>query len=323
MSDAHLVIGGSGSFRDDRGHAERRGARRHDDHADGQRRRRQPTTTFTLSVTMGTYYLAEGATGSFFDTSTSCSRIRTRGRRARDDHVPQDGRHVASSRRGRSCRPVADDDSGRRIRRASKTPRSRPPSRSTDASAARRRAHDALGCDAAMARTPRRRRPARRRTWYFAEGSQGFFSTYLLLANPQTDGEHRARDVLPRKRAARSCATYPLEPDSRMTIDAGADAELRDHSFGVACHVRSAGRGRARDVLRHGSALEGGHESAGVDRAVHEWFLAEGATGRVLRHVRAARESRTTTPAESRSRILPDRGVPVTRTVIGPGAGSG
>ena len=22
-------------------------------------------------------------------------------------------------------------------------------------------------------------------TWYFAEGSQGFFSTYLLLANPQ------------------------------------------------------------------------------------------------------------------------------------------
>ena len=24
------------------------------------------------------------------------------------------------------------------------------------------------------------------KTWYFAEGSQGFFSTYVLLANPQS-----------------------------------------------------------------------------------------------------------------------------------------
>ena len=38
------------------------------------------TTTFVLSVTSGTYYLAEGATGAS-STRTSCSRIRTRRRR--------------------------------------------------------------------------------------------------------------------------------------------------------------------------------------------------------------------------------------------------
>ena len=53
------------------------------------------------------------------------------------------------------------------------------------------------------ARTPRRRRPARPRSWYFAEGSQGFFSTYFLLANPH-DGQRRATvTYLPRERAAR------------------------------------------------------------------------------------------------------------------------
>ena len=38
--------------------------------------------------------------------------------------------------------------------------------------------------------------------WYFAEGSQGFFSTFLLLANPHAVGEHRARHLAPRRRGA-------------------------------------------------------------------------------------------------------------------------
>ncbi len=78
-----------------------------------------------------------------------------------------------------------------------------------------------MGCDAATARTPKRRRLARAPTWYFAEGAQGFFSTYLLLANPQATANTAHVTYLPRERAGDRRATYPLAPGSRTTIDAG------------------------------------------------------------------------------------------------------
>src|SRR5262249_43249730 len=54
-------------------------------------------------------------------------------------------------------------------------------------------------------------------TWYFAEGSQGFFSTFLLLANPQT-AANQATVTYFREGGTPLVRTYALGPESRSTI---------------------------------------------------------------------------------------------------------
>ena len=117
--------------------------------------------------------------------------------------------------------------------------------------------------------------------WYFAEGSQGFFFTYLLLANPNSSANVATVDWL-LEGAAPVQRTYNLS------------AELAHHNR-RRCRCRSR-----RPLLRHRRHLQpspgpsertmyfgtppdvlfkAGHNSAGVNAPSTSWFLAEGATG--------------------------------------------
>ncbi|MEO5822649.1 MAG: hypothetical protein ABIT71_19245 [Vicinamibacteraceae bacterium] len=118
------------------------------------------------------------------------------------------------------------------------------------------------------------------RRWYFAEGSQGFFFTYLLLANPGNTANTATIDWLV-EGAASVQRTVQLPPASRTTIDAGADAALVGRSFGIVVNFsepavaeRAMYFGTPPDVL-----FKAGHDSAGVTTPSTQWFLAEGATG--------------------------------------------
>ena len=159
------------------------------------------------------------------------------------------------------------------------------------------------------------------RTWYFAEGSQGFFFTYLLLANPADRANRATIDWLIEGAPAQR-RVVSLAPNSRTTIDAGADAALVGRSFGIvvtfaepAVAERAMYFGSPPDVL-----FKAGHDSAGVNAPATQWVLAEGATGPFFETFILLGN-----PEPGRGdghAAVPDRsGVEVTRTVTVPGDG--
>ena len=122
-------------------------------------------------------------------------------------------------------------------------------------------------------------------TWYFAEGSQGFFHTYLLLANPQTFPITASVQYL-REGEAVLTRTYPVPATSRFTVDLSTEPEVQNRSFGMVVTFSSntslvPGPGSAERAMYFGDVplFSGGHESAGVNAPSKTWFLAEGATG--------------------------------------------
>jgi autotransporter-associated beta strand protein len=116
------------------------------------------------------------------------------------------------------------------------------------------------------------------KTWFFAEGTQGFFSTYVLLTNPHPDANSATVQYLV-EGALPIVRTYPLDPESRFTIDAGADQELRNKTFGMTVTFDQPGTAERAMYFGTSPLWKGGHESAGVTAPSTSWFLAEGATG--------------------------------------------
>jgi hypothetical protein len=118
---------------------------------------------------------------------------------------------------------------------------------------------------------------APRTRWYFAEGSQGFFDTYVLLANPNGATASVTISFL-LESGAPVAKVYGVGPTSRLTIHAGSIPELRGKSFGIV--VESNAPIVAERAMYFGTPLfNGGHESAGVGAPSLTWFHAEGATG--------------------------------------------
>ncbi len=155
-------------------------------------------------------------------------------------------------------------------------------------------------------------------TWYFAEGSQGFFYTYLLLANPNPGSNVATVDWL-LEGAPAVQRTYNLAPNSRTTIDAGADAALVGRSFGIV--VTFAVPGSAERTMYFGAPpdvlFKGGHNSAGVTAPATSWFLAEGATGPFFEtYVLLANPNAS--PVIAALTFLPQSGAAVTRSVTIP-----
>ena len=114
--------------------------------------------------------------------------------------------------------------------------------------------------------------------WLFAEGSQGFFNTYILLANDNAT----ATDVTVRfllEGGGVVNVNITVAAKSRHTLFAGDVPALVGQSFGI--DITSVYPIIAeRSMYLPGARLfEGGHESAGVNAASKRWFLAEGATG--------------------------------------------
>ena len=151
-------------------------------------------------------------------------------------------------------------------------------------------------------------------TWYFAEGSQGFFLTYLLLTNPNTSNRgHRplpARERGPRR--AELHAGAAVAPDRRLRLDPGAPQP----SFGI--EVTFDAPGAAERAMYFGlppndPLFKAGHESAGVSAPATEWFLAEGATGNFFEtFVLVANPNAS--PADLTVTYITETGAVVTRT---------
>lgn len=155
--------------------------------------------------------------------------------------------------------------------------------------------------------------------WYFAEGSQGFFHTYLLLANPQATANRATVEYL-RESGPPVTRTYDLAPSSRRTVDAAADPELVNRSFGMTVTFDAPGAAERAMYFGDSPLFNGGHGSAGVTVPSTTWFLAEGATGPffetflLLANPGNAAATATVT-------YLPDTGSPVTTSkTIGPHA---
>jgi hypothetical protein len=117
-----------------------------------------------------------------------------------------------------------------------------------------------------------------RTRWYFGEGSQGFFDTYVLIANPNGTAAAVTVSFLPESGPPVQ-RTYAVAGTSRFTLFAGDVPELQGRSFGIT--VDSDQPVLAERAMYFGSARiwDAGHESAGVPGAATRWFHAEGATG--------------------------------------------
>jgi autotransporter-associated beta strand protein len=116
--------------------------------------------------------------------------------------------------------------------------------------------------------------------WYFAEGSQGFFSTYLLLANPNaTPSEVNVEYLI--EGGEPFTRTYDVPALSRLTIDAGTDPKLVDRSFGMVVTFPQAQPGLAERAMYFGAdpLWKGGHAAAGATSPSTSAYVAEGATG--------------------------------------------
>jgi subtilisin-like proprotein convertase family protein len=114
--------------------------------------------------------------------------------------------------------------------------------------------------------------------WLFAEGSQGFFSTYVLLANDNNS----LTDVIITflvEGGAPVVHHTSVPAKSRVTVDAGTIPQLVNSSFGIDVISEQPIIAERAMYLPGARLFEGGHESAGVNSPSRSWFLAEGATG--------------------------------------------
>jgi hypothetical protein len=116
------------------------------------------------------------------------------------------------------------------------------------------------------------------RTWYFAEGAQGFFQTFLLLANPEPQINRVTVNWL-REGRDQLTTTYALAPRSRTTIFAGAIPGLVDTAFGMVVTFEQPGAAERAMYFGERPLFKGGHASVGAYEPSQSWHLAEGATG--------------------------------------------
>jgi hypothetical protein len=155
--------------------------------------------------------------------------------------------------------------------------------------------------------------------WYFAEGSQGFFLTYFLLSNPQPTANVAHVTFLREGRPPIS-RNYDLAPSSRRTIFAGDEPELADTAFGARIQFDQPGAAERAMYFGRDPLWIGGHESIGVNAPSTRWFLAEGATGVFFRtYVLLANPGSEN--ATATLRFLPATTAPVTRRVDVPAGG--
>jgi subtilisin-like proprotein convertase family protein len=116
--------------------------------------------------------------------------------------------------------------------------------------------------------------------WLFAEGSQGFFDTFILLANDNaTPADVSVKYLI--EGGSPVTVPYTLQPHSRRTIFAGDQPEVVNTSFGldITSNLPIAAERSMYFPHSGGRTFEGGHEAAGTNGTSTRWYLAEGATG--------------------------------------------
>jgi hypothetical protein len=267
------------------------------------------TTSFTTTVNEFTYSFAEGAVGTFFDTDITLGNPSGSNAPLTIDFLPESGGALTLNTNvtAQSPLPVSVD---------SVVANGSPSTvvHSTDAvplAAERTMIWDTSGYGGHGATSVA---PATR--WLFAEGSQGFFDTFVLLANDNT----AATDVTVRfllESGGVVNVNVNIPGKSRHTMYAGDVAALRQQSFGI--DVRSVQPIIAeRAMYLPGRRLfEGGHESAGVNAPSTQWFLAEGATGGFFECFVLLSNPNSTAANVTLSYLLPD-GTTIPQSVVVP-----
>lgn len=151
-------------------------------------------------------------------------------------------------------------------------------------------------------------------TWYFAEGSQGFFDTWLLLANSSI------QPAIVTVRFLREAGTpfvkqFNLGATSRLNVFAGSYPDLVNTSFSIV--VESTVPIIAERSMYFGGPPQwlAGHESAGVTAASTSWFLAEGATGSYFDEYLLIGNPNAG-PANVTVNFLRESGAPIQRTYV-------
>jgi hypothetical protein len=114
--------------------------------------------------------------------------------------------------------------------------------------------------------------------WFFAEGSQGFFRTYLLLVNPHGVANMATVTYL-REGEPPVTRDYPIGASARRTVDAGEDTALVGRAFGMKVVFQQPGMAERAMYFGDDPFWKSGHESAGAPALSQNWLLAEGATG--------------------------------------------
>jgi autotransporter-associated beta strand protein len=115
--------------------------------------------------------------------------------------------------------------------------------------------------------------------WFFAEGSQGFFHTFVLINNPNATPTDVTFTFF-RESQAPVVKTITVGATTRLTLDCGTVPEIVNSSFGIGVHATQPVMAeRSIYFDGRGNGQLGGTESSGVTSTSTHWFLAEGATG--------------------------------------------
>jgi subtilisin-like proprotein convertase family protein len=229
------------------------------------------THTNTVNVDEFTYSLAEGATGSFFDFELALANPNATNAQVTVDVLPEGG-SVASADL------VLNGD----------TPLLLNPEESFPNHSFSTVVHSKNGMPLAVERTMTwdargygghgGSAAAPNRRWLFAEGSQGFFHTYVLLANDD-DEAASVKVTFLLEGGGTVLHEVMVDPHARHTVDAATIPELANRSFGIEVMADRDIIAERAMYLPGARLFEGGHESAGVNSPSTRWFLAEGATG--------------------------------------------
>jgi Proprotein convertase P-domain len=231
------------------------------------------STGITRTVREFTYALAEGATGEFFDLDVTLANAGNMAAPIAIDFLPEGGAPILTTNTVPANAPLqirADlvTDRGATstvVHSTEAVPLAIERTMSWDA-----RGYGGHGSGAAS--------PARR--WLFAEGSQGFFHTYVMLANDHAnDVAVRVKFLVEGGGVVTHDVTVPAR--SRQTIDAGTLPAVVGRSFGLDITAEAPIIAERAMYFSMGTdrLFDGGHESAGVNETSTRWFLAEGATG--------------------------------------------
>jgi lysophospholipase L1-like esterase len=121
--------------------------------------------------------------------------------------------------------------------------------------------------------------------WYLAEGTTGFFQTFILIANPDPTQTANVEVTYLREFSGPLVQTFTMGPNTRRTlyINQGVDTGSVSPVFigePFSTAIRSTNNvGLVVERSMYWNNFEGGHEATGVPAADKTWLFAEGATG--------------------------------------------
>jgi subtilisin-like proprotein convertase family protein len=265
------------------------------------------SATFTTTVNEFTYTFAEGSTGAFFDTDITLSNATGLAAPVTLDFLPEFGSvlHVDNSVAANAPYQLAVDT----VVPSSAFSTVVHSTQAVPLAAERTMSWDTRGYGGTGAGST-----APHTRWLFAEGSQGFFSTYLLLAN---DNASPADVTLNFLLESGGVVTLPVTVagKARRTIYAGDVSGLVNQSFGVDVTSSLPIIAERAMYLPGPRLFEGGHASAGVNETSRQWFLAEGATGSFFETYVLMSNPNSTDAHVTLTYLLPD-GTTIPQTIV-------